>query len=48
MRAVSPSLGAQQVWRLIDNDIALLSEAIAAPALERVAATTVVLDLSRP
>ena len=47
MRAVSPLLGAQQVWRLIDNDIALLSEAIAAPALERVAATTVVLDLNR-
>ncbi len=47
MRALSPLLGAQQKWRLIDNDTALLSEAIATPTLERVDATTVVLDLNR-
>jgi hypothetical protein len=47
MRALSPLLAARQEWRLVDNDIALLSEADAANTLERVAATAVALDLNR-
>ena len=47
MRALSPLLPAWQEWRLVDNDIALLSEADAAKTLDRVAATAVTLDLNR-
>jgi trans-aconitate methyltransferase len=47
LRALSPLLGAQQKWRLIDNDVTLLSEATAKPTLERVRVKTVVLDLNR-
>jgi len=47
MRALSPLLAARQEWRLVDNDIALLSEADATTSLERVAATAVALDLNR-
>jgi hypothetical protein len=47
MRALSPLLAARQEWRLVDNDIALLSEAETSRSLERVAATAVALDLNR-
>jgi|SRR5215475_8189899 len=46
MRALSPLLAARQEWRLVDNDVALLSEAHAAGSRERVAATAVTLDLN--
>jgi hypothetical protein len=46
MRALSPLLDARQEWRLVDNDIALLSKAEASRSLERVAATAVALDLN--
>jgi len=47
MRALSPLLVARQKWRLVDNDTGLLARAAAVPTLERVAATTVALDLNR-
>ena len=47
MRALSPLLPTRQEWRLVDNDIALLSEADATKTLDRVATTTVALDLNR-
>src|SRR5262245_34479652 len=47
MRVLSPLLPARQEWRLVDNDIALLSEADATKTLDRVAATAVALDLNR-
>lgn len=47
MRALSPLLPARQEWRLVDDDIALLSQAGATRTLDRVATTTVALDLNR-
>ena len=47
MRALSPLLPARQEWRLVDNDIALLSEVGATKTLDRVVATAVALDLNR-
>jgi hypothetical protein len=46
MRALSPMLAAPQEWRLVDNDIGLLTAAAATPTLERVAGTAVALDLN--
>ena len=47
LRALSSRLPAQQIWRLIDNDVGLLNRATATPAAKDVVATAIPLDLSR-
>jgi hypothetical protein len=47
LRALSPRLSARQNWRLIDNDVELLTRATAASRTEEVVASGVPLDLNR-
>lgn len=47
LRALSPRLPARQNWKLIDNDLGLLTRATAMPPAGDVAATTIPLDLNR-
>jgi hypothetical protein len=47
LRALSPRLSAQQNWKLIDNDLGLLTCATAMPLAGDVAVTAIPLDLNR-
>lgn len=47
LRALYPHLPAQQIWKLIDNDIDLLKRATATPVPKGVVVITIPLDLSR-
>lgn len=47
LRALSPRLNSQQVWRLCDNDLGLLARASTMPLRHGVMAATMALDLNR-
>src|SRR5687768_8264863 len=47
LRAVSPHLGARQDWRLVDNDLGLLTQAGAKPVRPGITVATAAVDLAR-
>jgi hypothetical protein len=47
LRALNPRLPAQQIWKLIDDDVGLLKRATAEPVAKGVVVTAIPLDLSR-